>query len=130
MLGRTSRKDHAVQARELGKAFIEGHQLASRWWKWTSNAKASHRLMSGRNIVLFQELRNALAGQLQTPGAPGSDERELDPLLTDRLCLGRSIGGNDHFRAFRQSEFALQDHDAIVDATMDFHTRILNRLVN
>jgi len=85
--------------------------------------------MSGRNIVLFQELRDALAGQLQTPGAPGPDERELDPLLTDRLCLGCSAGGNDHFRAFRQSELALQDHDAIVDATTDFHTRILSRPV-
>ena|SRR5208337_1535064 len=88
-------------------------------------ARPSQRLMSGRNIVLFQELRDALAGQLQTPGTPGPDERELDPLLTDRLCLGRSAGGNDHFRAFRQSEVALQDDAAVVDATTDFHTRIL-----
>jgi hypothetical protein len=85
--------------------------------------------MSGRNIVLFQELRDALAGQLQTAGALGPDKREFDPLLPDRLCLGRSAGGNDHFHAFRQWELALQDHDAVVDATTDFHTRILSRLV-
>ena len=34
--------------------------------------------------------------------ALGPDKRELDPLLPDRLCLGRSPGGDDHFRAFRQ----------------------------
>ena len=45
-------------------------------------------LMSGRNIVLFQELRDALAGQSQTAGVLGPDKRELDPLLPDWLCLG------------------------------------------
>jgi hypothetical protein len=94
-----------------------------------SNARASHKLMSGRNIVLFQELRDALAGQLQTAGALGPDKRELDPLLPDRLCLGRSAGGNDHFRAFRQWELALQNHDVVVNVTTDFHTGILSRLV-
>jgi len=85
--------------------------------------------MSGRNIVLFQELRDALAGQSQSAGVLGPNKRELDPLLPDWLGLGRSPGGDDHFRAFRQWKLALQHHDAVVDATTDFHTRILSRPV-
>ena len=91
-------------------------RLASRWWKWTSNARASHKLMSGRNIVLFQELRDALGGQSQTAGVLGPNERELDPLLPDRLCLGRSPGGDDHFRCspatgHYRSRYSPRPHD-------------------
>ena len=85
------------------------------------NVRQEHRPLpgtprrAGRSIA---DCRGAWTGQEGTRS------------VAARLALSRcSPGGDDHFRAFRQWKLALQHHDAVVDATTDFHPRILSRLV-
>ena len=84
--------------------------------------------MSARNILVFQKLRDCAWRLVDdfpvdrtARAAIGLDVvNRADPLLTGRV-------GDRHHRTLWQREFALQNHDAVMDATTKFHSCILSR---
>jgi hypothetical protein len=82
--------------------------------------------MSGRNILVFQQLCDPLRGQLAAPRPIGPDERQPDRSAgLGRLRRCRTAVRDSDPSAFRQRQVAFQDHDTIVDSALDFHADIL-----
>jgi hypothetical protein len=85
-------------------------------------------LTSGRNIVAFQDFRDALRRQAETSRPIGGYQRQNDALARNwRPSWERSGKRDRDRRPFRKMDLIFGNYDAILNPTTDFHNAILSQ---